>query len=89
IFGILKQCFRILHLSPEYKMDIQAHSALCVLHNFIRIHDPSKDPLPPLSVVNDNPIHQGDVTADESRPDVQAANTCHDCIATHMWEDYE
>ena len=44
IFGILKRRFRILLLSPEYDMGIQAQvpPALCALHNFIRYHDPSE-----------------------------------------------
>ena len=43
IFGILKWCFRILLLAPEYDMDMQARvpPALCALHNFIHQHDPS------------------------------------------------
>ncbi|KIM59451.1 hypothetical protein SCLCIDRAFT_38540, partial [Scleroderma citrinum Foug A] len=41
IFGVLKCCFRILLLAPEYNIEIQAHipAALCTIHNFIRIHD--------------------------------------------------
>jgi hypothetical protein len=72
-------------------MDIQARipAALCTIHNFIRIHDPAEDPLPPTNVVNDNPSHQGYVADDENRPQVQAANAHRDRIATHMWEDYE
>jgi hypothetical protein len=72
-------------------MDIQAHipAALCMLHNFIWIHNPSEDPLPPISVVNDNPTHPRNADADESTPLIQATNTHHDHIATQMWEDYE
>ena len=37
IFGMLKCRFWILHLAPEYSMDIQAHipAALAAVHNFI------------------------------------------------------
>ncbi|KAG1806183.1 uncharacterized protein BJ212DRAFT_1282715, partial [Suillus subaureus] len=90
-FSVLKQCFHILLLSLEYKIEIQAQIpvALCTLHNFIWLHDPSKDPLPLMSIVEDNPSHQGNPVAAESGPYVQAANACYDCIAAHMWEDYE
>jgi hypothetical protein len=42
IFGVLKQHFHILLLPPAYAMEIQAQipAALCMLHNFIRVHDP-------------------------------------------------
>ena len=44
-FGIIKRRFRILLLPLEYAMEIQARilPALCALHNFIRLHDPSDD----------------------------------------------
>jgi DDE superfamily endonuclease len=47
IFGVLKHCFRILHLAPEYNMDIQARIlvSLAALHNFIHIHDPKEGPI--------------------------------------------
>ncbi|KAG2071146.1 hypothetical protein BDR04DRAFT_1016785, partial [Suillus decipiens] len=91
IFGILKQCFHILLLSPEYKMDIQAHIpvALCPIHNFIWIHDLAKDPLPLTHIVNNNPSHQGYAVEDENGPQVQAENAHCGHIVTHMWEDYE
>ncbi|EGN91538.1 hypothetical protein SERLA73DRAFT_67224, partial [Serpula lacrymans var. lacrymans S7.3] len=43
IFGVLKCRFDLLNSAPEYNMDIQAKipPALCVIHNFIRIYDPS------------------------------------------------
>jgi hypothetical protein len=41
IFGILKRRFSLMVASPEYSEDKQAKfiPALCVLHNFISIHD--------------------------------------------------
>ncbi|KAF8835242.1 hypothetical protein BDN67DRAFT_868512, partial [Paxillus ammoniavirescens] len=40
IFSVLKCCFRILLLAPEYDLDTQPciPSALCAVHNFIRHH---------------------------------------------------
>ena len=44
IFGVLKRCFYILQLPPEYDMSTQAliPPALAVLHNFIREYDPEE-----------------------------------------------
>ena len=40
IFGVLKWKFHILHLAPEYSLDLQAHipAALAAIHNFTRCH---------------------------------------------------
>src|ERR1700734_2352747 len=50
IFGVLKRRFRILVIPPEYSVKVQAQipSALCAIHNFIRIHDHEEDELPNL-----------------------------------------
>lgn len=42
VFGVVKRRFRIMGIGPEYNLDTQTLliSAVCVLHNFIRIHDP-------------------------------------------------
>src|SRR5882724_466916 len=44
IFGIMKQCFKIIVCPPEYDLDIQAHIplAMAALHNFICRNDPDK-----------------------------------------------
>lgn len=46
IFGVLKKRFRLLSIAPEYSVATQARivPALCVVHNFIRVHDPSDLP---------------------------------------------
>jgi hypothetical protein len=97
----MKRRFRILLVSPEYKITIQARIpvALCALHNFIRIHDPHEEPLPHRAIFNDNPTHQGqpgqaiprnaDADADAIvGDDVDAIMFC-DRIATEMWEEYQ
>jgi hypothetical protein len=45
--GVLKRCFKVLTAAQEYPLKNQAHlvSALAVVHNFIRIHDPNDIPL--------------------------------------------
>jgi DDE superfamily endonuclease len=47
IFGVLKKCFHILLIGPEYDIMIQVQilAALCALHNFICIHDPQEEEL--------------------------------------------
>jgi hypothetical protein len=42
IFGVLKACFNILDIPPQYAISIQIciALALCALHNFILQHDP-------------------------------------------------
>jgi hypothetical protein len=57
IFGVLKQCFHILLIAPEYNLDIQAQIsvALCILHNFIHTHDSDEGLLAEVSdFFNDN-----------------------------------
>ena len=41
IFGVLKRCFQILLVAPEYSLEIQAQipAALCAIHNFIRTYE--------------------------------------------------
>ena len=43
VFGVVKRHFRIFGIGPEYSLETQTLliSAICVLHNFIRIHDPN------------------------------------------------
>ena len=43
LFGVVKRRFRIMGVAPEYDLHTQALLvlAICVLHNVIRIHDPS------------------------------------------------
>ncbi|KAG2746438.1 hypothetical protein P692DRAFT_20670300, partial [Suillus brevipes Sb2] len=97
IFGVLKRRFRILLISPEYKMQIQARvpAALCAIHNFIRTHDPHEGPLPHAATVDDNPINQGlpnDGENEVAGVDTGAyasSNAFRERIATQMWEDYE
>ena len=42
VFGVVKRRFWIMGIGPEYNLDMQTLliSAVCVLHNFIRIHNP-------------------------------------------------
>jgi hypothetical protein len=94
IFGVLKKCFTVLLLPPEYNMDIQAQipPALCAIHNFIRRHDPDElqDVIDDLSDEDDG----GDIFVGElacGPPDNEARDRAHDKrdkIAEAMWNDY-
>jgi len=95
IFGVLKRRFRILHLPPEYGMDVQAliPPALAALHNFIRNYDPGE-----IHVYDDDQqfdfqmapqftgeLGTGPATADERN----RAGERRDKIAADMWEQYQ
>jgi hypothetical protein len=96
IFGILKWHFQILHLPPEYGMDVQAliPPALVALHNFIcdfdpkEIHDYDDEALDLQMGLPPEPageLETGPATlAERSR-----ANERRDKIAADMWEQYQ
>jgi len=96
IFGILKRCFRILLLPPEYVLNIQARipSALSVIHNFITIHDPGESELDKADEA-DIGFGAGDtgVVGTElgaGGPGAQGdAGNLRDNIAEAMWVDYQ
>ena len=92
IFGVCKKWFKVLVIAQEYNVETQAQlvSALSVVHNFIRIHDP--DDLP-----------ENDEEEDHSQLNVDIGRLQHtigadergraaerrDTIAKAMWADYE
>ena len=90
IFGVLKAHFRILHLPPEYKMEIQAEipPAACALHNVIRHHDAAEiDQL--LVEMDEHDEGVGELATGPPNKDVRMkANATRDEIAKVMWEDY-
>jgi hypothetical protein len=98
-FGVLKRRFKVLTAAQEYPIDFQARlvSALAVIHNFIRIHDPRE----PEDEYDDEPEDE-DNTEDEGNPGDNMANssTVHGAergraadrrerIAQNMWRDYQ
>jgi hypothetical protein len=89
IFGVLKQCFRILLLAPEYSLEIQAQipAALATIHNFIHSHDPDDDDP---QTANDNITH--DNSSDEAGLATvtieEEVDERWDRIAQAMWDDY-
>ena len=74
------------------KTQARAVPAMCALHNFIRIHDPSDD-IEPLE--DDETRCSTDMSAEVlsrlggvSRAEVVHANKWRDAIAKAMWESY-
>ncbi|CDO77576.1 hypothetical protein BN946_scf184936.g1 [Trametes cinnabarina] len=93
IFGILKKRFPILRAGCEYDMKYQVRlpPALCALHNFIRIYDPSE--------IQDFQDVQGDpdrapqtgelAEGPATRAERSRADSRRDYIAQTMWESYQ
>jgi hypothetical protein len=92
IFGVLKRRFRILLLAPEYNMNIQAQipTALCAIHNFIRMHDPEETD--EMLLETQPSIDSEDSDSQFPVMDMMRENTeasmRRDQIAQEMWEDY-
>ena len=97
IFGVLKRRFRILVIPPEYSVQVQAQipSALCAIHNFIKIHDPDDGETTDLgsseyssSIPNpgDNEVGHTNYAEDDGEDDVVLRR---DKIAQDMWDSYQ
>ena len=94
IFGVLKKCFQILLIAPEYNLDVQARlpAALCTIHNFICIHAPNE----PADQYDVDSIMFGggggggndDQPAGETAGDDEPSER-RDAIAQAMWDDYQ
>lgn len=93
IFGVLKRRFRILLIGPEYSVEVQAKipAALCVIHNFIRIHDHQEGDLPG----EEEQVNQGAIASNQIveptgiEEDNGAVVARRDLIAQAMWNDYQ
>lgn len=96
----MKHQFRILLLAAPFSLSTQAciPTALCVVHNFIRIHDPSNGDLSDDLTVNDQEGSdlQGGLGAeglDDQEEMFNADNlemhALWNHIAERMWQDYQ
>ena len=92
IFGVLKQCFQILLIAPEYSLNIQAQilAALCTIYNFIRTHntDAANDIVPKRGFNSGNPNDHDYVASSAAAAELDHPSKIRDCIAQEMWEDY-
>jgi len=78
---------------PEYSLETQSKiiHAICVLHNFICVHNPDKD----LGVLDAELLQQiprrsaMDFGGSVSPAERNSANTRRDDIAQHMWTQYQ
>jgi len=99
IFGIVKRCFHILLLLPEYSLGTQSQlpATLACLHNFILTHDPFKDDIydnDDEGVAGPEPDH-----APEENEAVEEMGALHlghgdagvmrNNIGQRMWDDYQ
>ena len=96
IFGIIKKRFRMMRETNEFPMAHQGQiiSAVCVLHNFIRIYDP-EDLLEEMDEEEllggggatdvNRQYRVGDINAAES----EEASQRRDEIAQAMWRQYQ
>ncbi|TFK59919.1 hypothetical protein BDN72DRAFT_780076, partial [Pluteus cervinus] len=99
-FGILKRRFTLLDAAPEYNITMQAKlvPALCALHNFLRIHDPSEDPVSNFAQEPNTTIQTGDAAPvteietqaeGEETDEYRRASNRRDKIAQAMWAAYQ
>ncbi|KAF9442364.1 hypothetical protein P691DRAFT_681619, partial [Macrolepiota fuliginosa MF-IS2] len=98
IFGVVKQHFQLMTVAPEYSLDVQSKIilALCVLHNFIHIHDPD-------DLMEDSDLEVRDQELSQRPPahftsefwhtiswdESKQADERRDEIAKAMWEQYQ
>lgn len=79
-------------IAPEYSLNIQAQipTALCAIHNFIRVHDPDEATLSEVAdfFVDDN-SGSGFNPAGSAEEVESEASMKRDQIAEAMWDDYQ
>jgi hypothetical protein len=87
-FGVLKKRFKILVTAQEYSLEDQARlvSALAVVHNFIRLHDPNDNDFEEdFSQQSRGRISRGKEPKDEEGHAAERRER----IALAMWRDYK
>ena len=92
IFGVLKCCFWILLLAPEYSLQVQARipAAFCVVDNFIKVYDPAEDDINDHHDNYNNPTFDHDqVAAAAAAAEIDTPSSKHNHIAQDMWDDYQ
>jgi hypothetical protein len=92
IFGVVKRRFRLLVVAPEYDLATQAKMvpAICVLHNFIQIHD--VDDIPEIEDFWSRGQATGALMGlggDISNAERNQATELRESIAKAMWASYQ
>ncbi|KAG2075594.1 hypothetical protein BDR04DRAFT_1005441, partial [Suillus decipiens] len=98
-FGVVKRHFRLMVAAPEYSLSVQTKlvPALCVLHNFIWVHDPNdEEDLDLLDEAHANQVIQvvhgrpriEDFGQSITPAERERAARKHDDIAEAMWLQY-
>ena len=96
IIGIFKKRFKIIREANFYPIDVQAKlvTALCALHNFIRIHDPRDDmgiTQEELDVLLEDEMRPavGESQHGVGRQEAERAAAQRDEIAGALWRSYQ
>jgi hypothetical protein len=92
IFGVVKRQFQLLVAAPEYDLATQAKMvpAICILHNFICIHDVDNIPV----VEDTQSRYRGNgapmgLGGDISNAERNEASELRESIAMAMWDSYK
>ena len=98
LFGVLKREFKMAREPNEYPIHIQCliHLSLTLLHNFLRIWEPSRfldelDPKQwrqPADMISSNEDCADDVPL-PAGTQLSRHDVLHDKIATEMWTQYQ
>ena len=93
IFGVVKWQFHLLIVALKYNLKTEAKMVLviCVLYNFIHIHDVDDLPdAPQHSQMQDGPAkHTGELGGDILTAESNRASALQDSIAQDMWASYQ
>jgi hypothetical protein len=95
IIGVFKKRFKIVREDNYYPMTMQARliPALCALHNFIRIHDPSDDMDITQEEIDEmledeRPSVEGNLQTGVTAVETERASRWREQIAQSMWVQY-
>lgn len=92
IFGVFKKRFQIFKAAPEYSIETQAKivQALCVVHNFIRVHDPDDFEYEREPILDEpDDVAYGELGGAAGTSERNRASKFRDTIALSMWDDYQ
>ena len=97
IFGVIKKEFAMASQACNYPMRTQAQiiPALCLLRNFILVHDPddfNESDITSMALVNGSQANQNGevfIGTGVSRAESTRAAAYRDTIATDMWASYQ